>query len=91
VAATRSSKAQYLPDPAVGPKNREQAHPPKEDLNEVRPDRRARPRSFARSIAKAKRHCVGADGSEISDAGTKKQCKKAGGKWRKMTASTMAK
>jgi hypothetical protein len=43
------------------------------------------------AFAKAKRHCVGADGSEISDAGTKKQCKKAGGKWRKMKASAMAK
>jgi hypothetical protein len=43
------------------------------------------------AFAKAKRHCIGADGSEISDAGTKKQCKKAGGKWRKMKASTMAK
>src|SRR2546429_5472454 len=52
-AATRSSKAQYLPDPAVGPTNREQDHPPKEDLNEVRPDRGARPRSFARSIRKS--------------------------------------
>src|SRR5439155_27199906 len=41
--------------------------------------------------ARAKRHCVGADGSEISDAGTKKQCKKAGGKWMKMKASNMAK
>ena len=28
-------------------------------------------------FAKAKRHCVSADGSEISDAGTKKQCNKA--------------
>ena len=43
------------------------------------------------AFATAKRHCVGADGSEISDAGTKKQCKKAGGKWRKMRPSTMAK
>ena len=43
------------------------------------------------AFAKAKRHCVSADGSEISDAGTKKQCKKAGGKWRKMKASAMAK
>jgi len=42
------------------------------------------------AFAKAKRHCVNADGSEISDAGTKKQCKKAGGKWRKMKASAMA-
>ena len=43
------------------------------------------------AFAKAKRHCVGDDGSEISDAGTKKQCKKAGGKWRKMKAASMAK
>ena len=43
------------------------------------------------AFAKTKRHCVGADGSEISDAGTKKQCKKAGGKWKKMKASSMAK
>jgi len=43
------------------------------------------------AFAKAKRHCVSAYGSEISDAGTKKQCKKAGGKWRKMKASAMAK
>jgi hypothetical protein len=43
------------------------------------------------AFATAKRHCVGADGSELSDAGTKKQCKKAGGKWKKMKASSMAK
>jgi hypothetical protein len=42
------------------------------------------------AFAKAKRHCVGADGFEISDAGTKKQCKKARGKWRKMKASDVA-
>ena len=39
------------------------------------------------AFAKAKRHCVNADGSEIYDAVTKKQCKKAHGKWRKMKAS----
>ena len=39
------------------------------------------------AFAKAKRHCVSSDGSEISDAGTKKQCKKAHGKWKKMKAS----
>ena len=39
------------------------------------------------AFAKAKRHCVSADGSEISDAGTKKQCNKAHGKWRKMKPS----
>ena len=43
------------------------------------------------AFAKAKRHCVSAYGSEISDAGTKKQCKKAGGKWIKMKASSMTK
>ena len=42
------------------------------------------------AFAKAKRHCVGADGSELFDAGTKKKCKKAGGKWRKMKASAMS-
>ena len=42
------------------------------------------------AFATAKRHCVGADGSEISDAGTKKQCKKAHGKWKKMKASDTA-
>jgi hypothetical protein len=41
-------------------------------------------------FAKAKSHCVNADGSEISDAATKKQCKKAHGKWRKMKASDAA-
>ena len=43
------------------------------------------------AFAKAKRHCFSADGSQISDAGTKKQCKKAGGKWKKMKASAIAK
>jgi hypothetical protein len=43
------------------------------------------------AFAKPKRHCVSADGSEISDAGTKKQCKKAHGKWRKMRASDVHK
>jgi hypothetical protein len=43
------------------------------------------------AFAKTKRHCVSPDGSELSDAGTKKKCKKAGGKWRKMKASAMAK
>jgi len=41
------------------------------------------PAAFA---AKAKSHCVNADGSEVSSAQTKKQCKKAGGKWKKMKA-----
>jgi hypothetical protein len=43
------------------------------------------------AFAKAKRHCVSAYGSEISDAGTKKQCKKAGGKWKKIKTSARAK
>jgi hypothetical protein len=38
------------------------------------------PAAFA---AKAKSHCVNTDGSEVS-AQTKKECKKAGGKWKKM-------
>jgi hypothetical protein len=43
------------------------------------------------AFANVKRHCVSGDGSEISDATTKKQCKKAHGKWRKMKASDVAK
>ena len=43
------------------------------------------------AFAKVKRHCVNADGSEISDATTKKQCKKTHGKWRKIKSSDMAK
>lgn len=39
------------------------------------------------AFAKSKRHCVSTYGSEISDAGTKKQCNKAHGKWRKMKPS----
>lgn len=31
----------------------------------------------------AKHHCVNSDGSEVA-AQTKKECKKAGGKWKKM-------
>lgn len=42
------------------------------------------------AFAKVKRHCVNSDGSEISDATTKKQCKKAHGKWKKMRASDMS-
>jgi hypothetical protein len=41
------------------------------------------------AFAKVERHCVNADGSEISVT-TKKQCKKAHGKWKKMKASEMA-
>jgi hypothetical protein len=39
------------------------------------------------AFAKVKHHCVSADGGEMSDATTKKQCKKAHGKWKKMKAS----
>jgi hypothetical protein len=39
------------------------------------------------AFAKVKRHCVSADGSEMSDATTKKQCKKAHGKWKTIKAS----
>src|SRR5205823_13637707 len=38
-------QAQYLPHTAVTPGSR--AHPPKEEKNEIRPDRRGRPRSVA--------------------------------------------
>ena len=43
------------------------------------------------AFAKVKRHCINADGSEISDATTKKQCKKTHGKWRKIKPSDVAK
>lgn len=43
------------------------------------------------AFAKVKRHCVSAEGSEISDATTKKQCKKTHGKWMKMKPSDVAK
>jgi len=42
------------------------------------------------AFARVKRHCVNADGSEISDATTKKQCRRAHGKWKKMKSSEMA-
>ena len=35
---------------------------------------------------KAKMHCT-KDGADVTDATTKKACKKAGGKWEKMTAA----
>ena len=38
------------------------------------------------AFAKAKHHCVNSDGTEVSGAQTKKQCKKMGGKWKKMKA-----
>ena len=42
------------------------------------------------AFAKAKHHCVNSDGTEVSGTQTKKQCKKAGGKWKKMKASDMS-
>jgi hypothetical protein len=39
---------------------------------------------------KAKRHCVGKDGSEMADAKNRKECKAAGGKWKKMKADADA-
>jgi len=39
------------------------------------------------AFAKVKYHCLSAEGSEMSDATTKKLCKKAHGKWKKMKAS----
>jgi hypothetical protein len=38
----------------------------------------------AASAKGAKKHCVGADGAEMAGSATKKDCKKAGGKWEKM-------
>jgi hypothetical protein len=43
------------------------------------------------AMAKVKHHCVGADGSEIYDAATKKKCKKAHGKWKRVKNSDVAK
>lgn len=43
------------------------------------------------AFAKAhKGHCVGADGSEMTTATSKKACKKAGGKWQKMSKKSGA-
>ena len=39
------------------------------------------------AFAKTKKHCMNTDGTENSSAASKKQCKKAGGKWMKMKAS----
>jgi hypothetical protein len=39
------------------------------------------PAAFAKG---GKKHCVGADGADVPSATTKKECKKAGGKWQKM-------
>lgn len=38
------------------------------------------PAAFAKG---GKHHCVGSDGAEMASATTKKECKKAGGKWEK--------
>jgi len=43
------------------------------------------------AFARSKNHCVNSDGTENTSAASKKQCKKAGGKWKKMKASAMAK
>ena len=43
------------------------------------------------AFAKMKRRCVSADGAEIADASTMKQCKQAPGNWRKVKASNVAK
>jgi hypothetical protein len=42
------------------------------------------PAAFAKG---GKHHCVGSDGSDMASATTKKECKKAGGKWEKMKKS----
>ena len=39
------------------------------------------------AFAKTKKHCMSADGTENTSATSKKQCKKAGGKWLKMKSS----
>ena len=39
------------------------------------------PAAFAKG---GKKHCVGADGADVPSATSKKECKKAGGKWQKM-------
>ena len=39
------------------------------------------------AFAKGKMHCVSSDGTENTSATSKKQCKKAGGKWQKMKSS----
>ena len=42
------------------------------------------------AFAKGKMHCVNSDGSENTSATSKKQCKKAGGKWQKLKAGGAA-
>ncbi|HEY4730284.1 MAG TPA: hypothetical protein VIH41_04075 [Myxococcales bacterium] len=39
------------------------------------------------AFAKSKKHCMNSDGTENASAASKKQCKKAGGKWLKMKSS----
>jgi len=39
------------------------------------------------AFAKSKKHCMNSDGTENNSAASKKQCKKAGGKWLKMKTS----
>ena len=36
------------------------------------------------AFAKGGKHCMGADGADLSSAASKAECKKAGGKWMKM-------
>jgi hypothetical protein len=40
------------------------------------------------AFAKGKMHCVSSDGTENTSATSKKQCKKAGGKWQKMKSGS---
>ena len=40
------------------------------------------------AFAKSKKHCMSADGTENTSAASKKQCKKAGGKWQKMKSGS---
>jgi len=39
------------------------------------------------AFAKSKKHCMSSDGTENTSATSKKQCRKAGGKWLKMKTS----
>ena len=40
------------------------------------------------AFAKSKKHCMNSDGTENTSAASKKQCKKAGGKWQKMKSGS---
>jgi len=42
------------------------------------------------AFAKSKKHCMNSDGTENTSAASKKQCKKAGGKWQKLKAGGAA-